>query len=378
MRSPAYETSAQADSSLGDDRNLAFPSVAERERAAARSRRRAITIAVLVTTDLLAMLVAETLATAVSGFPPAEVVRAALSTLPPSLGAYLQLVVLPALWLTFLAAERLYDPDRLEWGSGQISRTLRALTSGVVVLVMGVYMLAFEPVPRLWVIVAWAAAVALVVGGRLVVRDSVVRLRDLDFLQRPTLIVGSNQEAADITLGLSHPGTGLTPVGYVSSALKDQLSLDYQPQTVPNFGSPRDIVDVVRSQGIDTVVIVGSAFDYEVLARIIADLRGTDVSIRVATGLSNVLSSRVLIGQARGIPLITVKSVALSRRHHAVAPCGGRPVSGVARSHGGDQADEPRPGVLRPAARGRVGQALHDVQVPLDGRRRSRPAGPAA
>jgi exopolysaccharide biosynthesis polyprenyl glycosylphosphotransferase len=314
MREPACKTHTNPDGSLGGDGNLTFPSAAEGRRTAARSRRRAITVGVLVVSDVVAIFLSEALATAVSGFPPAAVVRAAFATIPPALGAYAQLIVLPVLWFAFMAVERLYDPDRLEWGSGQMSRTLRALTSGVVVFVIGVYMLALNPVPRLWVIVAWVAAVALVVGGRLVVRDWLVRLRDLEVLRRPTLIVGSNQEAADITRGLSRPGTGLTPVGYVSSALKDQLSLDYQPQTVPNLGSPREIAEVVRGQGIDTVVIVGSAFDYEILDRIIGDLRGTDVSIRVATGLSNVLSSRVLIGQASGIPLITVKSVALNRR----------------------------------------------------------------
>ena len=49
------------------------------------------------------------------------------------------------------------------------------------------------------------------------------------------------------------------------------------------------------------------------LARIIADLRGSDVDIELSSGLLDVTTSRVLIREISGVPLITVRGVSFSR-----------------------------------------------------------------
>ncbi len=49
------------------------------------------------------------------------------------------------------------------------------------------------------------------------------------------------------------------------------------------------------------------------LARIIAELRTTDVDVHVSSGLFEVLSSRVLVSEIAGVPLITIKGISLSR-----------------------------------------------------------------
>ncbi len=239
--------------------------------------------------------------------------RGVFSQFPESLWPITLFGSLALLILAAFAVSRLYDPDRLDWGSGQIARTLRATTEAVIVFALASYAFGIAGEARLWLVLSWLFAAVLVSVGRLVARDVLIRFNREGIMQRPTLIVGSNAEAAHITSVLAHPGTGFRPVGYVSSALKDQLSLDFVEPTVPNYGSPRDIAEIVKRCSIDTVVIVASAFNYEVLDRLIADLRGSEVSIRMATGLSNVLSSRVIAEQTSGIPMISVKPVTLTR-----------------------------------------------------------------
>lgn len=61
------------------------------------------------------------------------------------------------------------------------------------------------------------------------------------------------------------------------------------------------------------MLIASTAFDHEVVARIINDLRGHDVDIQLNAGLLDVTASRVLVRQMSGVPLITIKGVSFSR-----------------------------------------------------------------
>jgi exopolysaccharide biosynthesis polyprenyl glycosylphosphotransferase len=68
----------------------------------------------------------------------------------------------------------------------------------------------------------------------------------------------------------------------------------------------------VSEQSVDTVIIVASAFDYPVIQRMIKELRDMSVTIHLSSALSEVLSSRVLMQEVGGIPLISLKGVSLS------------------------------------------------------------------
>jgi len=64
--------------------------------------------------------------------------------------------------------------------------------------------------------------------------------------------------------------------------------------------------------GIDTVVISSTAYDHDVLARLIGSLRDRNVDIQMSTGLLDVITSRVQIREVSGIPLISLRGVAFS------------------------------------------------------------------
>jgi len=99
----------------------------------------------------------------------------------------------------------------------------------------------------------------------------------------------------------------------VASSQAERLELDYCSGDVPVLGAARDIVRIATEQNADTIMIASSAFDHEVLGRIIAELRGVDVDVHISSGLFEVLSSRVLVSEIAGVPLITIKGITLSR-----------------------------------------------------------------
>ena len=78
------------------------------------------------------------------------------------------------------------------------------------------------------------------------------------------------------------------------------------------MGAAEHIREVLDQRYFDTVVIASTAFTPDVLARIITDLRGYDVDIEISSGLLDVTTSRVLIREVSGVPLVVVRGVSFS------------------------------------------------------------------
>ncbi len=223
-------------------------------------------------------------------------------------------VIVAAMWIVFLGAERLYDLERLFWGAGEFARVARGLTVGVVAMILATYALKTPGVSRAWTLSAWAMCIVFVTVGRFVLRASLDRMRRRGKWVQRTLIVGSNAEAADIIRILkAHPGSGLVPVGCMASSQSERLELDYCSASLPVLGYARELRSVIDEHCIDAVVIASSAFDHDVLSRMIAELRGLPVTIHVSSGLFEVLTSRVFDREVGGVPLIGVRGVSLSR-----------------------------------------------------------------
>lgn len=276
-----------------------------------RGRRLNVIKAALLGTDA-AMLLAATFAATYLRFETMWA-RVSFENTSAHVSYYQVSLWLTALWLAALYLERLYDLQRLFWGSGEFSRVARALAVGLVAFILLTFGLKLPGLSRLWTVLAWALAVSCVSLGRLGLRGTLSTLRRRGRLLRPTLVVGSNGEAADITRILSkYAGAGLVPVGCLASSQAERLSLNYCPDDVPCLGAARDLAEIVRSHKIDTVIIASSAFDHEIISRMIAELRGLSVDIHVSSGLFEVLTSRVLVREVCGVPLITVRGVSLS------------------------------------------------------------------
>ena len=221
--------------------------------------------------------------------------------------------------LLSLWRDGLYDLERLFWGSGEFSRVVQALALGVVAFILATYTLHMPGLSRAWIVLAFALSVVLVCSGRLSIRFLLGSLRRRGHLLRRTLIVGSNVEAAHIAqLLMRARNTGLVPIGCLASSQAQRLSLDFCGDEVPCLGDARELAATVRELRVDTVVIASSAFDHDVVSRMIAELRGLEITTHVSSGLFEILTRRVLVRELAGVPLITVKGVSLSRTNLAV------------------------------------------------------------
>jgi exopolysaccharide biosynthesis polyprenyl glycosylphosphotransferase len=213
-----------------------------------------------------------------------------------------------------MAYAGLYDVDSLTWGSTPVGKIIRSLSLGVVAMILATYLLKMPGLSRGWTLLVWFIAILAVLVTRAIIGFGATYLRTKGRLSQRTVVVGANAEASDIVRILRSDLTaGLVPVGCVASSVSERLDLNYCVEELPMLGHARDIVAIVQDSRAETVVIASSAFDHDVLARMIAELRSLDVDVHVSSGLFEVLTSRVLVTEVAGVPLITIRGVSLSR-----------------------------------------------------------------
>ena len=219
------------------------------------------------------------------------------------------MIAISAMWY-----EGLYDMERVFWGTGEYSRVARGMSLAVVVFIMATYVLRLPGLSRGWLVLVWGLGILFVVIGRSLVRAGLATARQRGHLLRPTLVVGYNEEAAELIVRLkSDLSSGLLATACLASSREGALGLQYCSPDVECLGAARDIRRILDERTFDTVLIASTAFDPDVLTQIITDLRGYDVDIELSSGLLDVTTSRVLIREVSGVPLITLRGVSFSR-----------------------------------------------------------------
>jgi exopolysaccharide biosynthesis polyprenyl glycosylphosphotransferase len=276
-----------------------------------RSRRRFVVRAALAASDTLALLAAGNLATIARFGQWRHVAAFGLAGDAPITFARISLFS-AAIWLLMLWFEGLYDLHRVFWGTGEYSRVVKAVVMGAVGFIIVDYIFKLPGLSRLWMLLATVFAAGLTIFGRAFVRAALSWARRHGRKQRPTLVVGANEEAAEIARLLGkNPEAGLTPVGCVSSSRGDALALNHCGD-LPYLGEASDLKRLLAERYIDTVVIASTAFDPAALSRLINDLRGWDGDIQMSSGLLDVTTSRILVRELAGIPLITIRGVSFA------------------------------------------------------------------
>jgi exopolysaccharide biosynthesis polyprenyl glycosylphosphotransferase len=279
---------------------------------ATRRRRRTFIVTALVVADAIAILLAGLAASWIRFGAMDAPVGFENTTLTVAFWEIFALLV--PVWLLFMALAGLYDVDSVTWGLSMSGKVVLALSLGVVALILGTYFAKLPGLSRAWVLLVWLTGVVFVLIARGMVMMLFTWARSSGRLLLRTLVVGSNSEASDIMRILrADRAAGLVPVAGLASSQADQLRLDFVADDVPIVGTARDLVDVVASERIDVVVIASSAFDHEVVARMIAELRTSDIDVHISSGLFEVLTSRVIVTEVAGVPLITVKGISLSK-----------------------------------------------------------------
>jgi len=161
--------------------------------------------------------------------------------------------------------------------------------------------------PRTMIVLFWVCALGLVGVGRVVHHTLRSWLYARGWGESQVLIVGAG-EAGNLILEKirGSPSLGYRPVGFLDDARVGQAVFG-----LPVLGRIDELGTIVEKQAIDEVIIALPEASHNELLSVIARCEDGRVSIKVFPDVFQIMASEVNVGDLNGLPLLTMRDVAL-------------------------------------------------------------------
>ena len=167
-------------------------------------------------------------------------------------------------------------------------------------------------IQRLMVLLAWAAGIFTLTVGR-IVHGRVQRvLQRRGIGAERVLIIGTGEVGRMILQKIQHtPGLGYQVVGFVEASFEGDAPSSAQVMGLPVFGVGGDLPRIIERHKIDEVIIGLPEATHQELVGIVSQCEREKVSIRVFPDVFQIMASEVTISDLGGLPLLTIRDVAL-------------------------------------------------------------------
>jgi exopolysaccharide biosynthesis polyprenyl glycosylphosphotransferase len=226
-------------------------------------------------------------------------------------------IALVPFWLAALWAFGLYREPGQSIGGFNLNEALNGLTaltsaSWLLLIVMVLGMGTSAPVAPL--IVYWALAAVLIPSARWVSR---VTVWSRVALQERVLIIGAGEVGHTLAAKIGkHPEYRIELVGFLDDG-EPRRNGDGGP-AVPVIGVLDDLDRIVVEEQVDRVIVAFSRARHNDFLRVVRACADKGVKVNIVPRLFEVVSSRALVDDVEGIPLLDVGHVELSRFNMAV------------------------------------------------------------
>jgi exopolysaccharide biosynthesis polyprenyl glycosylphosphotransferase len=206
------------------------------------------------------------------------------------------------------ASNDLYQPKRRGSRLDELYAVFTAVSITTVLAMVASTFLWREFGPsRLVIAFSWFSAIPLVLIGRILVEAVQRSLRLTGRGEDRVLIVGDGEPARIILQHIRRaPSLGYKPVG----CLVELASGNHHAQ-LPVLGTIQDLGTVIRQHQISDVIVAMPSLSHAQLVEIVGLCQGEQVNIRVYPDLFQIMTAGVTINELGGLPLLTVKDVAL-------------------------------------------------------------------
>ena len=222
------------------------------------------------------------------------------------------LYTVPFLWVAIFAVNGLFSKDNLLGGTREYSKVLTSASEGFFLIVLAGFLEPDLIIARGWLFMTWGFTFMFVAVARFLLRRVVYALRRYGFFLTPAVIVGANEEGRWLAEQLLHWETsGLHLIGFVDKKT---------PATFPLFhhlvclGSVEKLGEIIEQYKIGEVILASSAFstrDY--LLEIFRRYGVTnEVTIRMSSGLYEILTTSLKVNEFAYVPLVYVNKVRLT------------------------------------------------------------------
>lgn len=266
-------------------------------------------VAALILTDMLMVSAAFYAAYWLRAFLPFPDPAAAMAS--PARYAPLMITHMLSCLIVFLYS-RMY---RLTRSPSRVDEFYHIVGSGTVGTMTGVALsyLLFKNTPleldypRAMVAYAWLLTIALVTVGRLALGRLRSALQARGWGRDRVLVVGTGDVARMILHKiLGNPGLGYEVVGAVEANGQPKSALP-----VPILGHAQDLAQAIEQHRVDEVIIALPEATHQDILTLISECERGRATIKVFPDLFQIMAGQVSIGDLGGLPLLTVRDIAL-------------------------------------------------------------------
>ena len=205
----------------------------------------------------------------------------------------------------------LYKPQRFSTRTKEVLTTLQANILSFISLIFILYFIAPEKVSRLHLIIHLALSTTFLISFRIVLRNTLRKLRRNGHNLRHYLLIGSGQQIESYVQSVkTYKDCGINFIGWIDSnelaSNYDIQNLDQQNQTYP---------EVLKSKEFDQVVIGYSNQDSKKIEEFLRKYGDDTIPIQILPDLSYSTVGHT-IEQFAGIPLINLNKPRLNSYDH--------------------------------------------------------------
>jgi FlaA1/EpsC-like NDP-sugar epimerase len=230
----------------------------------------------------------------------------------PPTGFYQSLVFLIApTWIIVFRLFGLYDFKNLFAGTREYAQAFNASTFCMMLIILFIFFGETKDIARAWVILSWLLVSFGVLAGRFMLRRIVQNMRIKGRFLTAALIIGANEEGLAIAEQLqANPRAGVWLAGFADDELGPGSEL---LPSIPVLGSVDVIGTLVRQHGIQEIIIASTALPREKLLQLFTAF-GSDenITIRMSSGLYELLTTGVEVQEFGNVPLLSINKVRLT------------------------------------------------------------------
>ena len=231
------------------------------------------------------------------------------------LGLYLTAVVLGTVLLVVVFRQRrLYDFEQISDPAAHLRRIVPAVVLSLLLLVVVAYFLRLEfldfPFARSWMVSWFALAGVAIAVVRFAVRRIVVSLSLSGRLRRNIAIVGSSEQAARLLQYLVRHNQPWNEIIGVFDDRTQRRSPDIRDNL--RRGSVSDLVELVRNDQVDDIVIALPWSAEERIVEVVHRLDDLPVNLRLGSDLVAFAFPEAPISSFSGAPILDVSRKPLS------------------------------------------------------------------
>lgn len=225
---------------------------------------------------------------------------------------YPMLAIQMAAMVTTYFFYRLYNRKRVMSPVDEFGRVLAGTSVGNVITLAATSFLfknqsEFD-YPRLMIVYAWALTILFVTVGRYLHGRVQGGIRAAGIARERVLVVGGGETASVILNAIQRsPGLGYEVVGVVRAGGAN----GYKDLPATLLGTVDELPQLIDRLGIDEVIIGLPEANHQEIISIIAQAQREKVSIKVFPDLFQFMAGEMTIGDLNGLPLLTVRDIAL-------------------------------------------------------------------